>query len=38
VRVGGEDVYPFAAARRQLQGEADESILATFRKAGAPRE
>ena len=38
VRVGGEDVYPFAAARRQLQGEADESILATFRKAVAPRE
>jgi hypothetical protein len=38
VRVGGEEVYPFAAARRQLQGEGEESILATFRKAGAPRE
>jgi hypothetical protein len=35
VRVDGEDVYPFAAARRQLEGEADESILATFLKAGA---
>ncbi|MFL5385125.1 MAG: hypothetical protein ACJ8GN_21600 [Longimicrobiaceae bacterium] len=35
VRVGGEDVYPFAAARRQLQGEAGESILAVFRKAGS---
>jgi hypothetical protein len=38
VRVGGEDVYPFPAARRQLQGEPDESILATFRKAGGGRE
>jgi hypothetical protein len=38
IRVGGEDVYPFAAARRQLQGGGEESILATFRKAGAPGE
>jgi len=38
VRVAGEDVYPFAAARRQLQGEGGESILAAFRKAGAPGE
>jgi len=35
VRVGGEDVYPFAAARRQLQGEDGESILDAFRKAGS---
>jgi hypothetical protein len=35
VRVGAEDVYPFAAARRQLQGETEVSILATFRKASA---
>jgi hypothetical protein len=38
VRVGAEEVYPFPVARRQLQGETDDSILATFRKAGAPRE
>jgi len=36
VRVGAEEVYPFAAARRQLQGGAEESILATFR--GPERE
>jgi hypothetical protein len=35
VRVGGEEVYPFAAARRQLQGETEASILAAFRKADA---
>jgi hypothetical protein len=35
VRVGAEEVYPFASARRQLQGEAEESILAVFRGAGA---
>jgi hypothetical protein len=38
VRVGEEDVYPFAAARRQLQGEADASIRAVFRAAGTERE
>jgi len=37
VRVGGEEVYPFAAARRQLQGGTEDSILAVFRDAGAPR-
>jgi hypothetical protein len=35
VRVGAAEVYPFAAARRQLQGETDASILAEFRKADA---
>ncbi|MFL5540426.1 MAG: hypothetical protein ACJ8J0_15660 [Longimicrobiaceae bacterium] len=35
VRIGDEDVYPFAAARRQLQGEDGESILDAFRKAGS---
>jgi hypothetical protein len=35
VRVGEEDVFPFAAARRQLQGEGGESILEVFRGAGA---
>jgi hypothetical protein len=38
VRVGEEDVHPFAAARRQLQGEADASIRAVFRAAGTERE
>ena len=38
VRVGAAEVYPFAAARRQLQGETDASILATFRGAGTPGE
>jgi hypothetical protein len=37
VRVGAEAVYPFAAARRQLQGDADASILAVFRAAGTER-
>jgi len=35
VRIGAEDVYPFAAARRQLRGEGGESILAVFRRASA---
>ena len=35
VRLGAQEVYPFAAARRQLQGETEDSILAVFRKAGA---
>ena len=38
VRVGGEDVYPFAVARRQLAEGAEASILAAFRDAGAARE
>ncbi|HKP75112.1 MAG TPA: hypothetical protein VJT67_06180 [Longimicrobiaceae bacterium] len=35
VRVGGEDVYPFAVARRQLEGAEGESILAAFRAANS---
>jgi hypothetical protein len=38
VRVGADEVYPFAAARRQLQGEGGKSILTAFRDAGTPRE
>jgi len=38
VRVGGEDVYPFAVARRQLEGAEGESILAAFRKRAASDE
>jgi len=38
VRVGGEDVYPFAVARRQLDGVEGESILAAFRKRAASDE
>jgi hypothetical protein len=35
VRIGDEDVYPFPAARLQLQGEDSASILDAFRKAGS---
>jgi hypothetical protein len=35
VRVGVREVYPFATARRQLQGEGGESILTAFREAAA---
>lgn len=34
VRVGEEDVFPFAAAARQLRGEEGASILEVFRAAG----
>lgn len=37
VRIGAEEVYPFAAARRQLQGDADASIAAVFRAYGTER-
>ena len=33
VRVGGRELYPFAVARRQLDGAEGESILAAFRGA-----
>jgi hypothetical protein len=35
VRAGEEDVFPFAAAGRQLRGEEGASILEVFRGAGA---
>jgi hypothetical protein len=38
VRAGGGEVYPFAVARRQLEGREGESILAAFRGAGAGPE
>lgn len=38
VRVGGGDVFPFAAAGRQLRGEGGQTILEVFRGAGAGKE
>lgn len=38
VCVGEEDVFPFAAAGRQLRGEGGASILEVFRGAGAGKE
>ena len=38
VRAGDHDVFPFAAAGRQLRGEGGASILEVFRGAGAGDE
>jgi len=35
VPIAGDDVYPFAVARRQLDGAEGASILAAFREAGS---